>query len=123
MAEYVVEYVDEDELHREIDTRSWKVDEADILMSAKKGDNWVRSAIEKHGENTHADNTLMHYATRWAWYQVMLFKIGDKYKADQEPLFMKGTREECQEWFKGGVATYNRSKIGSVRINRGVPCE
>ena len=119
--EYEIQYVDYDALQRQIDTRGWTVDEGDVLAAAKKGDDWVRSAIEKHGTETHSDSVLSHYATQWAWYQIIIFKIGDRFRDSEEPLFLKSVREECMEWFKGGVATYRRSKISSKLITRGVP--
>ena len=121
MAEYTLIYTDLDALQREIDTRGWTLDEGDVLAAAKKGDTWVKSATEKHGAETHDFSVLVHYATQWAWYQVIVFKIGDRYRNSEEPLFMKSVFEECMSWFKGGVATYKRSQAGSVRINRGVP--
>lgn len=118
--EYEIAYVDYDTLQRNIDTRGWTLDEGDVLAACQKGDNWVRSAMEKHGADTHSAEVLTHYATQWAWLQIIIFKIGDRYRDAEEPLFMSTIREECKMWFNGGVATYNRPKISSMNITRGV---
>jgi len=119
MAEYEIQYVDVDALHREIDSRGWDIEEADILAAAQKGDDWIRAAIEKHGEDAHTTEVLTHFATQWAWLQVMVWKIGSRHT--DEPLFMRVVREECRDFLAGGVATYTRAKVTSKQINRGMP--
>jgi len=104
---------------------TWKlvVSEPVIQLACDMGESWIQTVIDKHGISAHSPESLAIYATRKAAFDAAINTLDPYKQVENLPAYISMLKDDLDTFWNLKQGDFERSRITSHRLNRGVNLE